>query len=231
MLSRVKKLLRESPLTASLYEWAYGFKDRKIRKSNNRNLQQNGYRALKKLTNKLEAEKISYFCAYGTALGFYRDGGFIAHDEDSDIAILQDKFDINQIQKIASEIGATVERKFYYEGELAEVAFCLDGVQIDLFLCKDYPQGQGSLYFVELDGVKYPTDRHRSVILTVNPKVQATKSVTLKNGYKFKIPANAVEYLSAVYGPGWKTPDDKWEGTDVPTNIDLPGLGLCEYCS
>ena len=49
---------------------------------------ENGYRVLNEVEEALNASNLTTFISFGTLLGFIRDGGFIKHDDDIDICIL-----------------------------------------------------------------------------------------------------------------------------------------------
>ena len=88
MKELVKKILKGSKLGRLIYEplrkvyrlWAVPRRRRMLKK--------NGPQVLKDLAVIFKKHGIPAFAAYGTMLGFVRDHGFIAHDDDMDMGVL-----------------------------------------------------------------------------------------------------------------------------------------------
>lgn len=229
MFSKIKRYFRNNRIFSPLYNKLYSIKYLFETRIQTRNLHKYGYGVLTDLTREMESVGIKVYCAYGTALGLVRDGGFIAHDNDIDLVVLGDEFDKGKIRQIGRHLKAQLIRTFHYEDKIVEIAIRIRGVDIDLFLSPDTEYGQGCYYFYQWENPDPSNENsYRKVIFTVNPAVKDITNIDLPNGYSFPVPSNYEEYLASIYGPTWRTPDDTWVTEDSVTNIDMPGYGICK---
>jgi len=72
--------------------------------------------------NVLESTKATYRLADGTALGLYREGGFIPHDNDIDVEVLGDA-QLEAISKLLFSSGMRLGRKMIYKGKIQQLVF------------------------------------------------------------------------------------------------------------
>lgn len=166
-----------------------------------------------------------YACAYGTLLGFVRESGFIAHDNDIDIVLLGKNGDWQAIHwPVLHEAlclqGFTFLRGFTYGNDIVEVSYAHSGVQIDFFVPYTLNGVEGGLFLINDATKHYPDDSCRTAIHVPAPLPASLTKITIE-GYQLSIPSNAEEILESIYGPGWKVPDDKWDGSHRSNRTEL----------
>jgi phosphorylcholine metabolism protein LicD len=133
----------------------------------------------------------TWYLAFGTALGFYRDKDFIPGDSDIDISIIVSK------DTPFAEISREMEKQYSFirsvehEG-IQQLAFQTeDGFIIDLS-------------FYRKEGDKYITRHEEGNYADEVDVIGDTISLKTKYGY-FPIPEKIEEYLVGKYAD-WKTP-------------------------
>lgn len=138
----------------------------------------------------IEKTNIRYGLYFGTLLGAIRENDFIAHDEDTDIYILEEdrKLFINQLfafRKYGLELVRVRNNlmSFMSNGEYIDIYFFKRIKKYKIFNYRSI----GSKYHIK---EKYILDR---------------KKYTFK-GEEFYIPSNAEKVLEILYGKNWKTP-------------------------
>jgi len=145
-------------------------------------------------TKILDSGYIDYWLAFGTLLGFYRDGDIIPEDTDIDLSILiKDENDIPQIVKAFSKKYKYI-RSVVKDGEQMQSAFQRpDNFIIDLSFFREdgddiYSYCEGGLW--------------KNKLSTVMP----LGKLDTKYG-KFNVPKNIEEYLTSRY-QNWKEKSD-----------------------
>jgi len=134
---------------------------------------------------------------YGTALGFYRDGGFIKGDSDIDIRVVcnREKWDelVRELDK--KDIKQTNKPKGF--------AFR----KHDILTCIERSEKVGIVTFE--NGWEY----------MVQPLYHEFDIIEYK-GRKYNVPHPIEKYLENRYGEGWKTPNPKFDKTSaIPPRI------------
>ena len=126
---------------------------------------------------------VPYALAYGTLLGFIRNGQMIDGDDDVDIFIESKHFE-NAVNAIGSRFPEKISltRSPYFR------CFMVEGVQVDLYSVKNI---RGQTYDCWEDGV-FPSR-------FMFPFVQRGK---------FMVPNHSEEILKIIYGEHWKTPQN-----------------------
>tara|TARA_Y100000034_G_C6830011_1_gene374575 strand:+ start:568 stop:1164 length:597 start_codon:yes stop_codon:yes gene_type:complete len=136
----------------------------------------------------LRENDIYYFLSCGTALGFYRDGGFIPWDDEIDIDIFSEIF-VPRLQEIKDLfINAGYVARATYRGKTSKMSIFKDGIKVAFGAIYDNESG----YRCDLKQ-KFPS------------KFFDNPEDFLFNGRLFKMPGPLNEYLTFIYGD-WKTP-------------------------
>lgn len=95
--------------------------------STNKPMPASGNIVMKKCCEALEKLGVHYQVSDGTALGLYRQNGFIPHDNDLDVDILGDNVDIEAIQNcFEKELNMTLGRKMSYKGQIQQLTYYSD---------------------------------------------------------------------------------------------------------
>lgn len=148
------------------------------------------------------------FLICGTLLGYYREGDFIAHDDDLDIAYLSRYTTPEEVKeemkamviKLVSDgfdIRLSLKRGFFKPK--------INGVRFDVFpMWVD----QGSLWMMN-------TTRQKATSEIILP----LKSGVFR-GVKVFVPNDTERYLENEYGPGWRVPDPGYRPVAEPGTLE-----------
>lgn len=189
-------------------------------------LKKYGPETLKELARQFKMHGMPGYAAYGTLLGFVRDGGFIPHDDDVDVAILPSKgWDSVKVLKVLlAQPGFSYVFGFKYDGKLVEYKLMYHKIPIDFFFPFEDKGRFATHGFYFEPNEKYPTPRHNSAKLFREPAVSGLKTVKVF-GVDFPIPSNEEDVLEGMYGKNWRIPDAGWEDASCPGIENLPHLG------
>jgi phosphorylcholine metabolism protein LicD len=158
------------------------------------------------LSEVLDELAIPHFLIQGTALGAYRDHGFVPTERDIDIGILIEHFAprVGDICKALLDRNIEVEtwhRHYPFAFCHTIVAYC-QGAKADL------------VGLMKHNGQRF-TCTPNDPVNVPEPYAIVHKAELLENyqtvemfGKTFTIPCPIEEYLATEYGPGWKTPAD-----------------------
>jgi LicD family len=151
---------------------------------------------------------IPFWLWAGTLLGLIRDGGFIAHDRDIDIAVWDDAIQHNKITNAL--VGAGFKHtKEYGKANQPGHQLCFTapgGIPFDVFFCTREGARCWSPYWrgTELSRFYYPLITH-----LVQRKF---------HDEIFEIPENYEDCLVAQYGRDWRRPEALWDGDAAERN-------------
>jgi len=135
--------------------------------------------------NILDKNKIFFGLVYGTLLGAIRENNFIAHDEDTDVYILdEDREKFLNILVILLDNGFVIGR---YTNDLLSIV--KDGEYIDIYIYSKYRFGYRKCENMII--------KDKYLIDTIEYKFL---------DYNFNIPKEYTELLVYLYGPNWKIP-------------------------
>lgn len=186
-----------------------------------RNIQKKGILIIKKVQETLSQNGVFFFFDMGTLLGIIREGGFIKHDLDIDIAVRVDSEDEKlRIKEIFSSVGA--EECFRYTAEglgIVEQSFSYMDVKFDI----NYYITKGDNDYCYLM-YRHPDKEYEgddmSVVELSCAHVVNTELHKLYN-IDVNVPENPEAYLANRYGETWRIPDKGyvyWKGpSTAPT--------------
>jgi len=169
--------------------------------------------AIEEVLGALDKVGVRAFLAYGTALGAIRDGGLIGHDSDADLGYVSDHdhpVDVIResfrIQRALTDMGYRVTR--YSAIALKVHVEESDGLDRGLDVFGGFMR-DGKLYLMGEIAVPF----QRSWIYPLG-------TATLE-GRVFPVPADEDRFLTATYGPRWRTPDPAYKFTTPASTIEL----------
>lgn len=145
----------------------------------------------------LEKSNIKYYITDGTALGLYRQNGFIPHDNDIDVDLDGDSCDFELIERIfTDELKMTLGRKVIYKGKIQQLIFYTDDeIIFDMvYWRKDNISHKYKVYFPE------------SPACVLDSKYFGDAYWYLFEGKKYPLHAPIEEWLVDRYGLDWEVP-------------------------
>lgn len=224
MKEAVKKMLKSSSVGRLVYEPIHKLYRLYSVPHRRRMLRKHGKEVLVHLAEVIERHKLPVFAAYGTLLGFVREGGFLSHDDDIDLGVLPGEWTPRKMLKVLleEEEGFTFMFAFSYNGKVTEFKLQYDGVPIDFFFYEDDGAKffAGSYHFYP--DVKYPAPNANSAQRVVEPRIVGLDKINVY-GIEFPVPANVEYVLEKLYG-NWRVPDKNWDDNKHPGIEDLPGF-------
>ena len=180
-------------------------------------LRQNGPAILKELAKIFKKNNVPAFAAYGTMLGFVRDHGFIAHDDDIDIGVMPGEWTPQRLLHLLleEEHGFHVLFVFKFRGKVTEFKVEYKKVPIDFFFYEETENEFLSPLYFYVEGVDYPSPSANSMKIVHTPKFEGVEWIPVFDG-EFPIVKNPGKFLAALYGEGWRVPDKSWHDDKRP---------------
>lgn len=207
MIEIIKSILKANALGRVIYPFLNKIYRLYSVPARRRNLQKHGYNVLEELLKIASEEGIQVVPIFGTMLGFVRDKGFIAHDDDIDIAILPGLSPKEVARVFIEKYGYKFRHGLAYHGECTE--FTLQhksGLTIDFFFMFDtgeYLQTAGYYWYPEQN---YTDTRQNNVIWIKHDYFDEFTNIHI-HGVEINLPNNYESWLYSSYGPDWRTPD------------------------
>lgn len=205
MIRRLRVFLRDNPLMRRfLYPVARWFM---IDVLNYRQIVMRlyGYDAVAKIQIASENVGISCYPMYGTLLGFVRDGGFIAHDNDIDFMICEEPL-LEKFYRALLDEGFTFSRYILFDGRFKEFSMRYKECSIDFF-------GRGE--FVGDDIFKARTENYGEFWGSLEVPSPKNPQPFYVHGVRTVLPENYDEILRQNYGDYTKKVKS-WNSTMAP---------------
>lgn len=225
MVELVKKVLKSSSLGRALYDplhrlWrCYSIPHRRAL------LKKNGYKLFSEVHALMTDHGIPYYCEAGTLLGFIRDKGFIANDDDIDLAVLPGEFNLSKVLKVFIDNGFSYLWGHEYGGRFIEFTVKNRyGISIDVF--QHQPNREDNRYFDQVflryyPDRTYPSDKCNTALLFKYLAPTGIKTIS-EHGIEVNVPENAEEVLDSEFGP-WRIPDPNFKSESTGYK-ELPGF-------
>jgi len=183
-------------------------------------VRKNAGRVLRELNEILSEHTEDYWLAYGTLLGYIRDGGIIRGDIDLDIGLKPSPgSDLAQILKAK---GAYLNRETLVEGRVMLQQFYYQGIDFDLFYYYPVQEGkiQTHIWFPEdyslPQKVSYREGKGHLVETTFTDIT--TREIRFL-GAPFRAPVEAGRMLAEHYGEDFMTPDPNWSHDEEISSV------------
>lgn len=224
MKETLKKVLKSCALGRVVYEPLHKLYQLYSIPHRRRVLKRCGRDVLEHLADVIKRHKIPAFAAYGTLLGFVRENGFLAHDDDIDLGVLPGVWTPQRLLKVLleEEDGFSFLFAFSYNGKVTEFKLQYANVPIDFFFYEE--EGENFLagsyhYYPE---IKYPAPNANSAQRVREPRIETLDKIKVY-GIDFPVPENPEYVLECLYG-NWRIPDKQWNDNKHPGIEDLPGF-------
>ena len=220
----IKRMLKSSALGRFVYEPIHKIYRLYSVPHRRRMLHKYGKRVLAHVAEVIDRHNIPAFAAYGTLLGFVRDGGFLPHDDDIDLGVLPSDWTPQRLLKVLleEETGFSFLFAFSYDGRVTEFKLQYGGIPIDFFFYED----DGDKFFAGsyhyFPDIKYPSVNANSAQRVCEPRIVALDKIHVFD-IDFSIPANVEYVLEKLYG-NWRVPVTEWNDNLHPGIEDLPGF-------
>lgn len=216
MINEFKKFMKSSALGRALYS-PIGYCYRKFYKDpqRRRKLKETGWNNLQYIYKIAEKEGFQVMPIFGTLLGFVRDGGFMPHDNDIDLGVLQGKTAKEVVQLLVEKYGFQFNQGLAYHGVVTEFSVIYKGLSMDFFFLENHDDvTRTTSYYWKPEG-NYTDPRQNNVKYIERKQINELKPFKV-GGVEVQIPLDAEGELEAIYGNGWKVPDPNF--TDSGNN-------------
>ena len=156
-----------------------------------------GNMVMRECCEALEKNNIKYYITDGTALGLYRQNGFIPHDTDIDVDIDGNACDFALIERVFSEdLKMHLGRKMSYKGEIQQLVFYTDDeIIFDMVFWRK-----------EANKKKYKVHYPESPACVLDSKYFENVYFYEFEGKQYPLHAPIEEWLVSRYGKDWRIP-------------------------
>ena len=167
-----------------------------------------GLEALTKMNNVAKELKKPLWLEFGTLLGAYRNKSFIPYDEDIDVGMRCEDYDL-EFENALYQAGFKKDHFFYQyrlDGSkiLTETTWMLNGISIDIFLLIPSENGRKVYSNNKQDDESFSEGKW-GVLEYNHPEILPLEIVVLDK-QDFFSPANPVQCLTNYYGETFMTP-------------------------
>lgn len=151
------------------------------------------------LLNTLHSADLKPVAVYGTLLGFIRENDFISHDDDIDLALLEDE------REVIYGLNESILNKGFIKMREDEdlISYIRDEIYIDIYFFKR----KYNYYYNHGQYVK----RHY---------LDVTKSIAIGD-INVHVPVASEEFLESHYGKDWKIPKKGVPGKSTDTFVGI----------
>lgn len=152
-----------------------------------------------------------HWITYGTLLGWMREGTFLEHDDDIDIAVASGT-DAEKVVAAMAEQGLSYIQFTWGARGTVNQKFVTDrGVMVDIF----YLFTEGNHRMDEYKVVGHSLARGSHPLRGVEMIARAGLDVLVP------VPTDPESYLAHLYGQDWQTPVTQWDWVFSPPNAHL----------
>ena len=176
-------------------------------------LRENFQEVLKIIYNS-ELKKYDLWLDFGTLLGFYREKDFINHDLDMDFGIIiNDYDDFLEKEKYLIKKGFSRTKEFYYKNRLVELSYSYKGLNVDFIVYRRKADViESDTIFFMMNALGKPT---RYEVYNYSLPFSELEEHNFK-AVEIKVPNNAREYLSKLYGEDFEVPNTNYNWKENP---------------
>ena len=151
---------------------------------------------------------------FGTLLGYYRENDFISHDLDMDFGIIiNDYDDFLEKEKYLIKKGFSRTKEFYYKNRLVELSYIYKGLNVDFIVYRRKADViESDTIFFMTNALGKPT---RYEVYNYSLPFSELEEHNFK-AVEIKVPNNAREYLSKLYGEDFEVPNTNYNWKENP---------------
>lgn len=155
----------------------------------------------------LEALGARPFLVDGTLLGAVREGGFIAHDTDTDLGLFAEELDVDAMEAAALDCGFRIKHRLGTPERGFQWSLRRDSVKTDVFV------------YYRANGRRFHAAWTEKLTVPVRYTYDDFELARLRFlGTEFWAPADPEAFLATKYGPDWRTPVTDWDWAWGPAN-------------
>ena len=176
-------------------------------------LRENFQEVLKIIYNS-QLNKYDLWLDFGTLLGFYRENDFINNDLDMDFGIIiNDYDDFLEKEKYLIKKGFSRTKEFYYKNRLVELSYSYKGLNVDFIVYRRKADViESDTIFFMTNALGKPT---RYEVYNYSLPFSELEEHNFK-AVEIKVPNNAREYLSKLYGEDFEVPNTNYNWKENP---------------
>lgn len=162
-----------------------------------------GETCLHEMADILDTLTIPFFLMQGTALGAYRDKGFVPSERDIDLGILQENLSPKSLLLLNTLVRHGFDTETFSEPfqTIRTIVAYKYNVKVDLVGMTRWKD----LRFTATPVRPWVTDHYA---LVHDADILETQEGIVLFGRQFCVPSPIETYLEREYGPGWRTPAD-----------------------
>jgi len=162
----------------------------------------------------LDDAGVQGWLTWGSVLGFHREGGFLAHDNDVDIAVPVDAITPAIVDRMANS-GLHLFRETGFAGKIFNRKFLYEGCAVDFYGMEE----QGDRY---ISKSRYG----KSCLVYSHPKLPLMRRSF--EGTDAWVPQDSEAYVRHIFGEGWvRRPPPGWHNSfSLPNLIRVEGTPI-----
>ncbi len=157
----------------------------------------------------------------GTLLGYEREGAILAHDIDMDFAMLnpKDASELDRIIEFLAERKFVLNRKLVYKGDVKEISFSYNGLNVDIIL---FERVNGkvistTMIWYGMNALNKPVDIEA---FYYELPMEELEQVNFMDATTY-VPTNPVDYLKGYYGEDYLIPNTNYDWRQNPIYVSV----------
>ncbi len=157
----------------------------------------------------------------GTLLGYVREGAILAHDIDMDFAMLnpKDASELDRIIEFLAERNFVLNRKLVYKGDVKEISFSYNGLNVDIILFERVNEKviSTTMIWYGMNALNKPVDIEA---FYYELPMEELEQVSFMDATTY-VPTNPVDYLKGYYGEDYLIPNTNYDWRQNPIYVSV----------
>lgn len=157
----------------------------------------------------------------GTLLGYEREGAILAHDIDMDFAMLnpKDASELDRIIEFLAERKFVLNRKLVYKGDVKEISFSYNGLNVDIILFERVNEKviSTTMIWYGMNALNKPVDIEA---FYYELPMEELEQVNFMDATTY-VPTNPVDYLKGYYGEDYLIPNTNYDWRQNPIYVSV----------